>query len=161
MKTRKVFSNEDLSTTTTILVPQCKQWKQHFSCVERLFVLFSLLTTKLLNERGILSNKQARRDVFKSGGGGPKNPSIYKLIRWFAGPMGQTTRQPSVWCSKYYFFYKITNMKIKSFECPKFIRNCEKNTWNVRCLVDELFVPSTQQTSVLYSRLLDFKSLPS
>ena len=41
MKTRKVFSNEDLSTTTTILVPQCKQWKQHFSCVERLFFVFT------------------------------------------------------------------------------------------------------------------------
>ena len=28
------------------------------------------------------------------------NPSIYNIIFWFAGPMGQTTRQPSVWCSK-------------------------------------------------------------
>ena len=33
-----------------------------------------------------------------------------ELIRWFAGPMGQTTCQPSVWCSKYYFFF------IKSFK---------------------------------------------
>ena len=31
-----------------------------------------------------------------------KNPSIYNIIRWFAGPMGQTTRRSSVWCSKYY-----------------------------------------------------------
>ena len=71
------------------------------------------------------------------------NPSIYNIIRWFAGPMGQTTRQPSVWCSKYYFFTKnlqnslqkpfqffffnkITKMKIKSFECPKSIKNHEK-----------------------------------
>ena len=37
-----------------------------------------------------------------------KNPSIYNLIRWFAGPMGQTTHWPSVWCYKYYFiFHKI------------------------------------------------------
>ena len=25
------------------------------------------------------------------------NPTIYNIIRWFAGPMGQTTRQPRVW----------------------------------------------------------------
>ena len=24
--------------------------------------------------------------------------------RWVAGPIGQTNRRPSVWCSKYYFF---------------------------------------------------------
>ena len=31
-------------------------------------------------------------------------------------------------------------MKMKSFECPKSIRNYEKkNVWNVRCLVDESF----------------------
>ena len=50
-------------------------------------------------------------------------------------------------------------LKIKSFECPKSVRNYEKNTWNVRRLVDELFVPLAQQTSVLYCRLSNFKSL--
>ena len=35
---------------------------------------------------------------------GSKNPTIYNIIRWFAGPMGQTTRRPSIWCSKYYLF---------------------------------------------------------
>ena len=50
-------------------------------------------------------------------------------------------------------------MKIKSFECPKSIRNYEKKyTWNVRRLVDESFVPSAQRTSVLYCRLTDFRS---
>ena len=35
---------------------------------------------------------------------------------------------------------------MKSFECPKSIRNYEKNNaWNIRRLVDELFVPSTQR----------------
>ena len=34
-----------------------------------------------------------------------KNPSIYNIICWFAGPMGQTTRRQSVWCFKYYFFF--------------------------------------------------------
>ena len=31
------------------------------------------------------------------------NWSIYNIIRWFAGPMGQTTRGPSFWHSKYFF----------------------------------------------------------
>ena len=94
------------------------------------------------------------------------NSSIYNIIHWFNGLMGQTTRQPSVWCSKYYFFLikscKIICknpfyffMKIKSFQCPKPIRNYEKNTWNVRRL-DELFVPWAQRTSVLYCRLTNF-----
>ena len=53
------------------------------------------------------------------------------------------------------FFYKMTKMKIKSFECPKSINDYEKNTWKrkVRCLVNKLFVPSAQQTSILYCRL--------
>ena len=33
-----------------------------------------------------------------------KNPSIYNIICWVAWTMGQTNRQPRVWCSKYYFF---------------------------------------------------------
>ena len=65
------------------------------------------------------------------------NPTIFNIIRWFAGSMGQMTRRPSIWCSKYYylffiksckihcknpfniFLYKITKMKIKSFGCTK------------------------------------------
>ena len=60
----------------------------------------------------------------------------------------------------YFFFYKFTKIKIKSFECPKSIRNYKKNNaWNIRCLVDESFVPSTQRASVLYWRLLDLYRL--
>ena len=55
-----------------------------------------------------------------------------------------------------YSFYQITKMKIKSFECPKSIRNYEKNTWNISPLVNKSFVPSAQRTSVLYRRLSDF-----
>ena len=33
----------------------------------------------------------------------------------------------------------------------------KKNTWNVRRLVYESFVPRAQRTSVLYCRLSDFK----
>ena len=47
-------------------------------------------------------------------------------------------------------------MRIKGFECPKSVRNYEKkNTWNVKRFVDDSFVPSAQQTSLLYSRLTD------
>ena len=53
-------------------------------------------------------------------------------------------------------------MKIKRFECPKSIRNYEKkNTWNVRRLVNESFVPSAQRTSILYCRLSDFQFVSS
>ena len=31
------------------------------------------------------------------------NQSILNIIRWDAGPMGQKTRRPSVWRSKYFF----------------------------------------------------------
>ena len=105
------------------------------------------------------------------------NPSIYNIIRWVAWTMGQTNCRPSVWCSKYYFFswflakffakilsiyfliffYKITKIKIKSFECPKSIESLKNNnTWNIRLLVDDSFVPSSKQPRVIYCRLTDF-----
>ena len=89
------------------------------------------------------------------------------------------THQPSVWCSKYYFFfhnflqnslqklfqfiflffYKFTKIKIKSFECPKPISNYKKNNaWNIRRLVNDSFVPANQRTSVLYCRLSHFRA---
>ena len=40
------------------------------------------------------------------------------------------------------------------------MRNYKKNNaWNIRCLVDESFVTANQQTSVLYCRLSDFRTL--
>ena len=52
------------------------------------------------------------------------------------------------------FFYKIR--KIKSFECPKSIKIIKRNnTWNVILLVDNSFVPSSKQPSVIYCRLTD------
>ena len=45
-----------------------------------------------------------------------------------------------------YIFYNFTKIKIKSFGCPKAIRNYEKNNiWNIRRLVDESFIPATQR----------------
>ena len=59
------------------------------------------------------------------------------------------------------FFHKITKMKVKSFEFPMSITNYEKknNNWNMRHLVNNLFVPFAQQTSVLYCRLSDLWSM--
>ena len=50
--------------------------------------------------------------------------------------------------------------KLKGFFAKNFANNFarfyEKNTWNIRSLVDESFVPSAQRTSILYCRLMDF-----
>ena len=86
--------------------------------------------------------------------------------------MGRSSQRPSVWCSKYYFFfiisckilcknrfnlffYNFTKMKVKSFECPKSIRNYEKkimlgtsDAWSMS--------RSSQRASVLYWRMSDF-----
>ena len=35
----------------------------------------------------------------------------------------------------------------------------KNNAWNIRRLVDEAFVPSTQRASILYWRLLDFSTI--
>ena len=49
-------------------------------------------------------------------------------------------------------------MKIKSFEFPKSIKSIKKNNaWNIRLLVDDSFVPSSKQPSVIYCRLTDFE----
>ena len=105
------------------------------------------------------------------------NPSICNMIRWFAGLLRQMNRQPSLQCSKHYFFFhnfvqnslqKLFNLSFdflqiyknknkESFECPMSIKYYEKiDAWNIRRLVDKLFVTSTQRTSVLYCRLSDF-----
>ena len=45
-------------------------------------------------------------------------------------------------------------MNLKSFECPKSIRNYEKNNaWNIRHLVAWSQGQTNQQTSVLYYKL--------
>ena len=85
-----------------------------------------------------------------------KNPTIYNIISWFARPMGQTTRRPSVIDLCHSKLYK---NNLKGF-CKKICKILWKknNTWNIRRLVDESFPPSAQRTSVLYCRLMDFKT---
>ena len=105
------------------------------------------------------------------------HPEIRQSTIWYAGLLGrwekglvhQASDVPNIiffmksciiLCKNpfNYFFHKITKIEIKSFECPKSIRNYKKNTWNVRHLVNESFVASVQQTSVLYCKLLDIRT---
>ena len=54
----------------------------------------------------------------------------------------------------FHFFYIITKIKIKSFECTKSIKSIKiDNTWNIRLLVNDSFVPSSKQPFVIYCRL--------
>ena len=60
------------------------------------------------------------------------------------------------------FFYKITKMKIKSFEFPQVYKKYKKNnTWKIRLLVDDSFVPSSKQPSLIYCRLTEFNFIIS
>ena len=43
------------------------------------------------------------------------NWTILNIIRWVTGSMGQSSHQPSVWCSKYYFFFHNFLQKIIQF----------------------------------------------
>ena len=84
------------------------------------------------------------------------------MIRWFACSFVPANQRPSVWCSKHYFFIISHRLRaLKTFWnnfCKEFCKKWWKknNTRNIRRLVNESFVPSNQQTSVLYCRLSDF-----
>ena len=54
------------------------------------------------------------------------NPTIFNIIRWLAGSMGEMTHRPSIWCSKHYFFfvisYRLRALKTLYFHFCKFIK---------------------------------------
>ena len=95
-----------------------------------------------------------------------KHQSIYNIIRWVAGMMGQRNRRPSVWCSKYFFFHdflqnslqksfqfffliffkKTSKIKIKSFECPKSIKSINKKYLEHQTLGRRFVCPIVQAT---------------
>ena len=83
---------------------------------------------------------------------------------WGARPIGQTNHRPSVWYSKYYFFRLFIDLghsklftfifvffknRLKVF-LQRILQEIVKknNTWNIRRLVDDSFVPSAQRPSV-------------
>ena len=85
-----------------------------------------------------------------------ENKTIFNIIRLVAGSMGQVTHQPSIWCSKHFFFiisYRHRALKTLYFHFCKFTkinwddfaknfaRNCENKIilgtselgWRVIC----------------------------
>ena len=82
------------------------------------------------------------------------------LVRWDAGTKDSSTKR--LMFQALFFFiisYRLGALKTLYFWkgfCKKLWKN--NNTWNIRHLVDESFVPASQQTSVLYWRLTDFYS---
>ena len=59
-------------------------------------------------------------------------------------------------------FHNFTKIKMKSFECPMSIRNYENinNPWNIRPMVNESFVPSTQGASAhIILKIVVFKGI--
>ena len=59
-----------------------------------------------------------------------KNPTIYNMIRWFAGLMGQMTRRPSVVTFQVFFFiisYRLRALKTLYFHFCNFIKKNKKN----------------------------------
>ena len=77
-------------------------------------------------------------------------PTIYSIIRCFAGTLGRwdagmndlSTKRP-----KSYSFFKDTKIRIKSFKFPKYKR--KNNAWNVRRLVNKTFSNPANQRIIL------------
>ena len=42
-----------------------------------------------------------------------RNPTIFNIIPWVAGSLGQTTHQTSICCSKYYFFHNFLQTSLQ------------------------------------------------
>ena len=92
------------------------------------------------------------------------NRAISNIIRWFAGSIGQITRWPSLWHSKYFFFFIISCKilcqngfiflsyiyKNKDFSVPKSLKEIQEiNALKIKHLVDKSFVHANQWTSIL------------
>ena len=59
------------------------------------------------------------------------NPTIYNIISWFAGPMGQPTRQPGIWHSKYFSVITSYGLKTLYFHFCSIIKKIEKKNERV------------------------------
>ena len=94
------------------------------------------------------------------------NATIFNIIRWVGCTKDSLTKRLmfqvlfffTISCKNslqtsfqfiFLSFNNFTKMKIKSFKYSKSMRNYEKNyALNIRSLVDELFVTSTQRASI-------------
>ena len=96
------------------------------------------------------------------------------LGQWDKRIVDQEADVPSI--ISFYTFYRLRALKTLYFYFCNFIKKnkkinwkdfckefCKKswkknNTWNIRQLVDDSFVPSSKQPSILYCKLTDLKS---
>ena len=62
-----------------------------------------------------LPNKSKPEQILDSVSTKSKNPTIYNIIRWFAGLLGQMTRRPNIWWFFFYNFLQNSFMQ-KSFQ---------------------------------------------
>ena len=99
------------------------------------------------------------------------NPTIFNIIRWVAHLMRLMVKvlfgrieNETVCCwlghSKLFLFIFVKlwrNKKInwKDFSKEFFKKSYKNDTWSIKCLVDDSFVPLSKQTCVIYCRLTD------
>ena len=126
----------------------------------------------ILKQLGIFSNdlhnfwcfqsvsKETRQDSSVSSFTVLKSDNLQynTLVRWDKWLIDQASDVPSI---IFFFIISCKNSLQKLFqfifECPKSLRNYEKNNaWNIRRLVDESFVPSTQR---IILKIVGFQAL--
>ena len=98
------------------------------------------------------------------------------LVRWADGTNDSSPKHLTFQVFFFINSYRLRALKTLYFHFCNFIKKInwkgfckefckilwkQNNTWNINRLADESFVPSAQQTSVLYCRLTDFKCSPN
>ena len=118
-------------------------------------VFFTIFQCQMLSAPNINQAPESDRKVFSA-------PRASQSLRWhhFSANYVLTNTVWPRWVNLY--FCKLQkNIKMNWNNFLQRLWNCGKksNTWKMRHLVNESFVPVTQQTSISYWRLLDFYCL--
>ena len=93
------------------------------------------------------------------------NPSIFNIIRWVAVSMEGTSHQPSVWCSKHYFFHNFLFFRViekkwmKMFFVKNFARNHQKKKPNQHIILEIVGFFGRSQKFVLYEKPLNYQNV--
>ena len=85
------------------------------------------------------------------------NLQYYTLVYGADGTNDSSTKRLTFQAFFFIISYRLRALKTPYCHFCKSSIYEKNNTWNIRRLVDNSFVPSAQQTSVLYCRLTDFK----
>ena len=126
------------------------------------FQFLFLIEDRLLDTSEVLALKNAR----PQGGVCIENSGYFiHLLHWFAMVVSSIIYF-SYFLTKFfsninsYIFFIFLIIKIKNFECPKFMRNYEKNnTWNIQRLVGGSIDQTNKRFIVIYIRLTEFKCI--